>query len=62
MIHSLPWRVGATLSDTKLGPVTIYDGTLDGDGGKPGVFIGVMFSRELAERVVNAVNREVYEI
>jgi hypothetical protein len=39
-----------------MGPVSLYDGCLHGDGGEQGHFIGVMFSDELARRVVVAVN------
>lgn len=55
--HPTPWRLGAKLNDTALGQVSLYDGTLEGDGGRPGRWIGVMFTRALGERVVEAVNR-----
>ncbi len=45
MIHYLPWRVGRSVGRT------IYDAR--------GVLIGVMDTRELAAKVVEAVNRAV---
>ncbi|HEX4620131.1 MAG TPA: hypothetical protein VH208_01065 [Myxococcaceae bacterium] len=54
--HPTPWRVGRKLHHTAMGPVPLYDGCPEGDGGEPGHFIGTMFSSELARRVVAAVN------
>ncbi len=54
--HPGAWRLGSKLNDTDLGPVTLYDATLEGDGGRPGRWIGSMHTAALGRRVVYAVN------
>lgn len=55
--HPKPWRPGGTLvpGSTYYGWITVYDGTPDGDAGRPGRAIGWMVASAAVE-AVSAVN------
>lgn len=53
-----PYRIGRKLKRTLLGPVPIYDGCPNGDGGQPGHVIALAFNPEVAELLLAALNGE----